>query len=101
MHRRHGHRVGPNRVQAAPRLDVPNPNGLVERAGDDEVGLGVEVDAEDEVGVALEGLDAVLGASVPYAEGAVVGGGGEVVGVGGPGEVGDAGGVAGEDEEEG
>lgn len=77
-----------------PSLDVPNPNGLVERPRNDLVRLGVEVDTEDEVGVATEGFDAVGGACVPDADGFVVGGGADVVGVGGPGEVGDAVGVA-------
>lgn len=83
-------------MEAPPRLDVPNPDRLVEGTGDDEVGLGVEVDAEDEIGVAAKDLDALAGggADVPDAESAVVGGGAEVVGVGGPGEIGDAFGVA-------
>lgn len=45
--------------------------------------------------MASKGFDGLAGASVPDAESAVVGGGADVVGVGGPGEVGDAGGVAG------
>ena len=48
-----------------------------------------------------EGLDAVTGGGVPDAEGAVVGGGADVVRIRGPGEVGDALGVGGEAVEEG
>lgn len=85
-------------MQAFPGLDLPNTNRFIEGARDDEVGLGAEVDAEDAIGVALEGLDvggiAGGGACVPDAEGAVVGGGADVVGVGGPGDIGDAFGVA-------
>lgn len=40
-------------------LYIPDAEAPVEGAGDDEIGLRVEVDAEDEVGVAAEGLDAV------------------------------------------
>lgn len=82
-------------VEALAGLDLPNPNRLVERAGDDEVRLGVEVHAEDQVVVTAEGLDALAGggACVPDAEGSIVRGGADVVGVGGPGEVGNALGV--------
>lgn len=95
-HGGHRKRVAPDDPEALSGLDLPNPDGLVERAGDDEVGLGVEVGAENDVGVAAEGLDALAcwGACVPDAEGAVVGGGADVVGVGGPGKVGNALGVA-------
>lgn len=99
MNGRYGLGVGVgNRPDGAAGLDVPDAEAPVERAGDDEIRTRVEVDAEDEVGVAAEGLDAVSGGGegVPDAEGAVVGGGADVVGVGGPGEVGDAVGVAGE-----
>lgn len=90
------HRVGPDSVEALPGLDLPNTHRFVEGAGDDEVGLGIEIDAEDAVGVAAEGLDALAGggAGVPDTEGPIVGGGADVVGVGRPGKVGDAVGVA-------
>lgn len=96
---RHG--VGDDGVDAPPRLHLPNPNSLIERARDDVIGLRVEVDAENCVRVAAEGLDAVAAGGVPDAEGAVIGGGADVVRVGGPGEVGDAFGVADEAVEEG
>lgn len=37
-------------------LDVPDPDGLVEGAGDEGVAVGAEGGAEDVVGVAVEGL---------------------------------------------
>lgn len=83
-------------VHRLPRLHIPNPDRAVEPAGDDQIRLGAEVDAEDPVGVALERLDALGGACGPDADGTVVGGGADVGGVGGPGEVADALGVAGE-----
>ena len=36
-------------MKALPSLNLPDPNRVIEGAGDDEVGLWVEVDAEDEV----------------------------------------------------
>lgn len=102
VHRRHRHGVATDDVDALPSLHLPNPNRLIEGAGNDVVRLRVEVNAENGVGVAAEGLDTVASAGgVPDAEGAVVGGGADVVGVGGPGEVGDAVGMAGEAVEEG
>ena len=86
--------MGGNSVEGAAGLNIPDPNGLVEGAGDNEVGLGVEIDTEDQVGVAAEGLHAFSGLGVPDAESEVVGGGADVVGVGGPCQVGDAAGVA-------
>lgn len=75
------------------RFHVPYPNRFVEGARNDEVRLGVKIDAEDEVGVAAESFDAFGGACSPNAEGAVVRSGADVGGVGGPGQVGDAVGV--------
>lgn len=49
--------------------------------------MGVEVDAEGIVCVAMEGLEAGPCGDVPEAEGLVVRGGGEEAGVGGDGEV--------------
>ena len=88
-------------MDTLPRLHLPNPNGLIEGSGDDEVSLVIEVNAEDGVGVAAEGLDALARGAVPYADGAVVGGGADVTRVRGPGKVGDAFGVVGEAVEEG
>lgn len=88
------HRVRTDHVHRLPRLDVPNPNGVVEAPGDEEIGLRVEIDAENPIRVAAEDFDALGGADEPDAEGAVVGGGADVGGVGGPGEVADAVGVA-------
>jgi len=50
--------------------------------------------------VATKRFDAVAGVSVPDTEGFVVGGGADVVGIGGPGDIVDAFGVAGEAMEE-
>lgn len=33
-------------------FDIPNPNSLIKRTGDDEIGLRAEIDAENEIGVA-------------------------------------------------
>ncbi|KAL6995588.1 hypothetical protein U1Q18_005723 [Sarracenia purpurea var. burkii] len=68
----HGHRVSTNDVNLVADLDIPNPNGLVERVEDDE----------DVITIAR--------ASVPEKEGAFIGGGEDVVGIEGPDEVGDA-----------
>lgn len=94
----HGLVVRLDRLDALAALDVPDPHSLVEGTGRDAVRRRVEVGAEDEGDVAAEGPDAAVGGlvDVPHAEGAVVRGGADVVGVGGPGEVGDALGVAGE-----
>ena len=61
-------------LQALARPHVPDPHRLVERAGDHEVRLGVEVAAEGVVAVALEGLEALAGAELPDLEGLVVAG---------------------------
>lgn len=83
---RDGHGVGPDRVEALTGLYLPDANRLVERPGHDEVRLRAEVHAEHKVGVALEGLYvsrlARGDACVPDTEGAVVGGGTDIVGVG-------------------
>lgn len=94
MRRRHRHRMRPDHVHRPPRLHIPNPNRIVEGSGDNQIGLRIEIDAENPIGVALERLDALGVAHEPDAEGAVVGGGADVGGVGGPGEVADALGVA-------
>lgn len=87
--------MSPNKIHTLARLHFPDPNRLVEGTRSDQIGLRIEVDAEDETGVAAEGFEAIEGgACVPDTEGAVVGGGADVVGIGGPGEVGDALGVA-------
>lgn len=80
--------VSRNRPQAFTSLHLPNPDRLVEGAGDDEVGLRIKIDAENVIGVAFEDFQAVEGSTrFPNAEGAIVGGGADVVGVGGPCEV--------------
>jgi len=66
---------------------IPNPDRLIIRPGNDQIRRLVEIDAENNVGVTSESLDALAGACVPDAEGFVVGGGADVVAVGGPGEV--------------
>lgn len=80
-----------NRASAFASLHLPDSDSFVEGARDDEIGLGVEVDAEDVVGVAAEDFEALeRGTGVPDADSAVVGGGRDVVWVGGPGDIGDA-----------
>ena len=91
-------------MKTLPSLDLPNTHRFVERAGDYELRLGAEVDAEHEVRVSLQGHHVCRlaggGACVPDAESAVVGGGADVVGVRGPSEVRYALGVADEAVEE-
>jgi len=90
---------------------VPNPHTLVKGAADDEVGLGVEVDAKDIARVALQraqaaplggqghalgaawvgvGVRAAYGGNVPYFDGLVIRARAQVLGVGRPRHVGDA-----------
>lgn len=77
-------------LQTFAGLDVPDAHGLVEGAGDNHVGLGVEVDAEDVVGVAMEGLDERPRCHVPQPQRLVVGGRHQKPRVGREGEVRDA-----------
>lgn len=77
-------------LQAFPRLDIPNSDGLIEGTGGKHVGLGIEIDRENVVGVASKGFDEGASGDVPETDGAVVGGGGEETSVGGEGQVGDA-----------
>lgn len=92
-----------NFSHAPSRLHIPEPNRLIKGSRDDQIRLGVEVDAEDEGGVAAEDLDAFEGggSDVPDAESAVIRSRADVVGIGGPSEIGDTLGVAGEGGEEG
>lgn len=78
-------------------LNLPDPNRFIKRTRDNEIRLGIKVDAENDVGVATEGFNAFTarGASIPDAEGSVVGGRTNVVRVRGPSEVRDAIGVPG------
>lgn len=77
-----------NCLDALATLDIPDPHGLVERAGGDAIGRGIEVDAENQGEVTAEDPDAVgRGTNVPDAERAVIGGRADVVGVRGPGDV--------------
>jgi len=87
MYSRDGIGVRRYDLLAFPGLDVPNPEGFVEGAGDDEIGLGIEVDAEDHAGVALEGLNAIARVDVPDAEALVVRSRADIAGVGRPREV--------------
>ena len=57
-----------------PTRDVPNPDGLVEGGGDEEVLGGVELGAHDVVVVPGEDGDAGAGLPVPDADRLVVGG---------------------------
>lgn len=61
-------------LQTLARFDVPDSNGLIERAGDDHVGLGIKVDAENVIGMSMKGLDEGSSGHVPEPEGLVVGG---------------------------
>lgn len=84
VHRSDRHRVTTDYMNTLARLHLPNPNRFIKGARDDVIGLGVEVDTENDVGVSTEGFNAVAvsgGASIPDAEGAVVGGRANVVGV--------------------
>lgn len=85
------------------RLNLPNPNCFIEGTRDNVIRLRIEIDTENDVGVATEGFNAVTaggGASIPDAESAVIGSRTDVVRVRGPSEVGDAIGVTGETVEE-
>lgn len=79
MDRGNRQRVSLDDVVSLPRFHVPNPNRLIKRSGDDEVGMNTEIDTEDKIGVAAKGFDALGGACVPDAEGFVVRGGADVV----------------------
>lgn len=82
--------VGGYDLEAFPGLHVPNPDGFVEGAGNDEIGLGIEVDAEDHAGMTLEGLHAIARGDVPDTEALVVRSRADIAGIGRPREVGDA-----------
>ncbi|ONK65443.1 uncharacterized protein A4U43_C07F37170 [Asparagus officinalis] len=86
MHRGHRSLVPFKRLHTLSAKNIPNLDRLIERPRHNQVGLTVEIHAKDEVLMAVEGPDAVegFGFEVPDAEGAVVGGGGDVAGVGGP-----------------
>lgn len=90
MHGGDGVRVRRQHLEALPALHIPNSDRLVKGARNKQVGLMVVVEAEDVVGVAGEGFDKASSSNVPYAGGFVVGGGGDIPGVGGEGEVGEA-----------
>ena len=60
MDRDDGVRVGRQGLEALAGADVPDADALVERARDDQVGLRVEVAAEDVVAVAFERLEALV-----------------------------------------
>nr|POE57915.1 hypothetical protein CFP56_63136 [Quercus suber] len=92
------------RMQTLPSLHLPNMHRFIERPRQYQIRLEAEVDIEDQIGVALQGLDVggvtSGGVRIPDAESVVVRGGADVVGVGGPSKVRDALGVAGEAVEE-
>lgn len=46
------HRVRLDDADGPAIFDIPNPNSLIKRTGDDEIGLRAEIDAENEIGVA-------------------------------------------------
>ena len=83
------------RLQTLGRFDVPNADRLVERTGNDEIRLRVEVAAEDVVGMSLQGLHTFAGGQLPNLECLVVGGGDEKTRIAGPRHVGNAQPVAG------
>lgn len=78
------------RLQTLGRFDVPNADRLVERTGNDEIRLRVEVAAEDVVGMSLQGLHTFAGGQLPNLECLVVGGGDEKTRIAGPRHVGNA-----------
>ena len=86
MHARNRHRVSLlNDAHAPPRLHLPDPNRLIERTGHDQIRGRVEVNAEDEVGVASQHLETLVGSPcVPDPKRAVVRGRARVVRIGGP-----------------
>lgn len=63
--------------EALTRLDIPNSDSLVKGAGDQEVGVGVEVEAEGVIGVAPESGERGGSVEVPEAERLVIRGRGE------------------------
>lgn len=83
-------------MKAFPRLHLPNPDRLIKRTRNNEIRLRIEIDAEHKIGMATQGFDAFTSGrtGVPDAESAVVGSGANVMGIGRPGEIGDAFGVA-------
>lgn len=72
-------------LETLSRLNIPDSDSFVERAGDNHVGLRIKVDTESIVGVSRQGFDEGPSFDVPEAEGLVVGGRDEVFGVGGEG----------------
>lgn len=76
--------------QAFSSFDVPNTHCFIERTRDNHVRLRIKVDAEDIVGVAVEGFDQRTSGNVPETERFVVGSRNKEPGVGGEGDVGDA-----------
>jgi hypothetical protein len=70
--------------------DIPNPDTLIKRSGHDQVGLRVEVTAEDVVAVTFQRLEALAGTELPDFEGLVVGCAHQKPRVAGPGDVADA-----------
>jgi hypothetical protein len=69
-------------MNTLPSFHFPNSNGFIERTRNDEIGLRIKIDAENDVYVATESFDTVTGVGVPNTEGAVVGGGADVVRIG-------------------
>lgn len=76
------HIVSFDNMDTLPSLHFPNPNGFIEGARDDVIGLRIEIDAENDVCVATEDFDTVTSVGVPDADGTVVGSGADVVGIG-------------------
>lgn len=65
-------RVGGESLQTPARLHIPKPHSLVERSGDDQIRLRVEIDTKYEIRVPLESLHAIRCLDIPYSQRLVV-----------------------------
>lgn len=66
--------MGRKNLKTLAGFDVPNADGLVEGARNNHVGLGIEVNTENVVGMAIKGLDKGPRGDIPEAKGLIVGG---------------------------
>lgn len=65
-----------------PTHHIPHPNTLIKRPGGQDIPRGVESQTKDVISVALEGVFEGFGGEGPEGYGPIIGGCGEVGGVG-------------------
>mmetsp|Transcript_6102 Transcript_6102/g.12756 ORF Transcript_6102/g.12756 Transcript_6102/m.12756 type:complete len:213 (-) Transcript_6102:484-1122(-) len=93
VYSRHGIRMSRQSADAVPTPNVPNFHRLVEATTDQQIRLGIERAAKDEVGMALELNQRVPGPDVPNSQVLIVRRGGQIFRRPGPRAVVDAAGV--------